>query len=362
MSSICTTGSCLCNLSSQYWDGSKCLTILTYNSTCSADLGVNTNSIVCKNTLICRTNGSSCNCPSTVSVGYCDCPPRSYGAEYYWDGSYCVNALSFNRTSCLNNYMCQYLTQNTTCINDACKCLSLQYFNLNYNKCENQIDTVSSTCFQVDACRSDLGLSCQGNLCQCNASVQFWNGSMCINLFSYNQGTCTSSSQCKSGLVCILAGAASCSCGVTVSNGYCDCPARTINSEYYWNGFQCVPAASYGQACNTFNYTCQTLTQNTQCDTLAGICTCGPNTKWNDASNACVTCPSSWVYFMGSCFRLSTMNFTSWLDDIAIPNSVGNDCYGQAGAEIANGTLVKAGVQANVINSSNGFSSASYYG
>ena len=188
---MCTTGSCSCNLTSQYWDGSKCLTFLSYNTACSAALGVNTNSTLCKNTLSCRTNGSSCNCPSTVSVGYCDCPPRSYGAEYYWDGSYCVPALPVNGAICSKNYMCQYLTQNTACINGACKCIALQYFNLNHSKCEDMIDTSNLTCFQVDACRSDLGLSCQGNLCQCNASVQFWNGSMCIDFFSYNQGRCT---------------------------------------------------------------------------------------------------------------------------------------------------------------------------
>ena len=259
LSSICTTGSCLCNLTSQYWDGSNCLTFLSYNTACSAALGVNTNSTVCKNTLNCRTNGSSCNCPSTVSVGYCDCPPRSYGVENYWDGSYCVNAQPVNAV-CSKNYMCQYLTQNTACINGACKCIALQYFNLNHSKCEDMIDTGNLTCFQVDACRSDLGLSCQGNLCQCNASVQFWNGSICIDFF--------------------------------ISN---------------------------------------------------------------------LTCPSPWVYFMGSCLRLSTSTFNSWVDDIAIPNSIGNECYSQVGAKIANGTLVKTGVQANVIKSSNGFSDSYIY-
>ena len=60
--------------------------------------------------LICKTSGASCNCPTNiVANGSCDCPIPISGKEYYWDGTTCASALSYNQscTSMTTNYMCQ---------------------------------------------------------------------------------------------------------------------------------------------------------------------------------------------------------------------------------------------------------------
>ena len=282
----------------------------------------------------------------------------------------CTPALSYNQT-CTNSsytYTCQTMTQGTTCSGTypfKCRCTSMQYFNFHDNRCEDLIGNTITTCSQPDACRSDLGLSCQGFLCQCNASIQFWTGSMCIDFFNYDQGICSASNQCKSGLVCVLAGVTSCSCGITIPNGYCDCPARAYGSEYYWNGFGCVMAANYGQKCYSANYTCQTLTQGTQCDASSGTCTCGPYKKWDDITQNCTTCTPPWVYYLGSCFAISapasTPAYTDWANSIAVPNNVGTYCYNQAGAKIGNGSIIKSAFNANIFIPLNGFTGGHIY-
>ena len=285
------TGTCVyfinCTLS-QYWNGSMCADSLTYNNqTCS-------NSSQCLRPMICNlsTNESTCNCPSSNTLNKCDCPVRVSGNEYFSNGSTCVSAISIGNT-CFGNYTCQYLTQNTYC-NGVCQCAALQYFNLNQLYCINQL-TVNQSCILTTDCRIDLGLSCSSGLCQCN-STTFWNGSSCVPPYTYNSQTCTSSSQCKSPLICNLAGT-SCNCPNAVPINKCDCP-RSYGNEYYWSGSTCVLASSYGQVCSVASsYTCQYLTQNTICN--AGVCSCSSNGLWN--SSTCLYCPTNWLLFYNSC-------------------------------------------------------------
>jgi hypothetical protein len=107
-------GYCQCN-SSQFWniDTQSCTNYFSYNEgSCTAD-------DQCKgNNLICYKSGVSCNCPTNVTTGKCDCPPRRIGSEYYWNGVNCTDALNYNdfcENSTLLNYMCKTLTEGHFC-------------------------------------------------------------------------------------------------------------------------------------------------------------------------------------------------------------------------------------------------------
>lgn len=297
----CSNGRCSCISSYPAWSNGfdKCIVPAIYAGSCFQTSDCETSKF-----LIC-SNGTSCWCPSNLIAGKCDCPVRTYGNEMFWDGSTCTIALN-NTKSCTNattNYMCQTLTQGTTCsglISFSCKCSSTEYFNNADNKCETLL-TVNNTCTQADACDSTLGLICRSGLCNCN-STQFWKSSVsgCINFIAYNSGTCAADDQCDTNLVCKLSGS-SCSCPNAVSNGKCDCPPRVYGSEYYWNVTYCVPAKAINSTC-TSNYECQQLTQLTTCS--GGICTCNTNCYFN--SSQCVCCPSGYTLHRSSCFMIST--------------------------------------------------------
>jgi hypothetical protein len=66
----CQSSKCECN-STQFWSTSSlnCINRYTYNAgTCTADNQ-------CTSNLICRTSGTTCNCPNNVATnGKCDCP------------------------------------------------------------------------------------------------------------------------------------------------------------------------------------------------------------------------------------------------------------------------------------------------
>ncbi len=221
------------------------------------------------------------------------------GYETYWDGSACVQALSYSQ-ACSNNYSCQTLTQGTTCNGAICSCTSIQFFNISSSKCEPLV-SINGICTQANSCDGLKGLVCSvNNLCQCN-STQFWSTNICVNMHSYNQGTCTANDQCLEslGLICKLSGLTSCNCPTSVSNNKCDCPQTVNGIEYYWSGTNCSLAKSFNQTC-TSSTECLTI-QNTQCS--GGICTCSSSCMWN--STACVCCGNGWTYHRGSCFKPS---------------------------------------------------------
>jgi hypothetical protein len=293
----CQVGICQCDGSIQFWTGSICKNYYTYND------GSCANDNQCNGNLICKTSGS-CNCPIGVSNAYCDCPNRVSGNEYFWDASTstCTVANGYNQTcsNALSSYMCKTLTEGTQCLGPSpfkCKCASLQYYNFQTKKCESQ-RTESETCTQADACRSDLGLSCPIGICECDATIQFWTGTICKDYYTYNDGSCANDNQCIGNLICKTSG--SCKCPLSVSNAYCDCPNRVYGNEYYWNGATCVLAAVYGKSCIA-DYTCQYLTQGTEC--ISGKCTCSSPSIWS--LSKCVSCASGWYYAGGSCYKFS---------------------------------------------------------
>ena len=71
--------------------------------------------------LICNL-GSVCNCPTTLSTGYCDCPNRVSGNEQYWNGAACVSANVYGGSCASGSYMCQILTLSLTCGSGTCNC------------------------------------------------------------------------------------------------------------------------------------------------------------------------------------------------------------------------------------------------
>ena len=195
-------------------------------------------------------------------------------------------------------------------------------------------------------------LKCSSSACLCKAN-QHWDGVHCSDTLSYNNGICLNDSQCASNLICRL-NDNSCSCPTSVPIGYCDCPTRVYGIEYYWNGQTCVEASSYNQTCQNFNYTCKIQTEQTQCDTVAGVCNCGPYGLWNFTK--CIFCPSDWTLYKGSCFRtgrtprnlVNTIcpNCVAWIRDL--------NCYGQQNSKIA--VLDNTDFNNLFLTASNGFS------
>jgi hypothetical protein len=227
-------------------------------------------------------------------------------------------------------YMCKQLTQGTSCYNSTCRCPSAQYFNNVNNKCETLL-IINQTCNQADACNIGLVLSCQSGICKCS-STQFWKSISvgCINLYNYNNGTCSDSNQCQTGLICKNSTFSSCSCPTTVLDSYCDCPGRFFGSEYYYNGSYCVAAKTVNESCS-HNYTCQFMTRALTC--ISNVCSCAFNYFWN--GTRCVTCSSGWSFFRGSCFRVSLSNSKISNIDSATQAAVQTSCYGEAFSRLA---------------------------
>ena len=147
------------------------------------------------------------------------------------------------------------MTENTICTDSVCKCGDKEYFNRLTGKCQNQL-LGDQPCSQIDACRNDIGLSCQNSVCKCTTANSYWNGTSCVKVLSYNQGTCSKDSECNGNLVCKTSGA-SCNCAVNVENGKCDCPVPKQGAEYYWDNIsQCVIAGTINTTCSA-NFMCQ---------------------------------------------------------------------------------------------------------
>ena len=152
-----------------------------------------------------------------------------------------------------------------------------------------------------------------------------------LGMCSYNNQTCSSSAQCIEPLICNLISNSSCNCPAKVEINKCDCP-RSFSNEYFWNGTTCIQAASYNSSCDpSFNYTCQTLTQNTFCDPITNKCGCiSDSSVWN--STMCLSCPKNWTLLRNSCFIGSSSKyvFSSLTTYIVV-----SKCYNESTSQIA---------------------------
>jgi hypothetical protein len=161
------------------------------------------------------------------------------------------------------------------CVLSKCQCNATEYFDSSVLACVNK-KVNNEACTSSHNCRSDLGLSCQSNLCQCDLGQQFWlpSASMCVSLLNYTQTGCSADSHCigSLNLICNTNPVNNpCSCPTTSISSMCDC-RRIFGSEFYWHGTSCVPAKTFGDTCSSLSYQCQTKTQGTLC--ISSICNC----------------------------------------------------------------------------------------
>jgi len=160
-----------------------------------------------------------------------------------------------------------------TCTNGQCQCTFDMYFDAATLACVARTKN-NTACTTSNTCRVDLGLTCQSGFCQCDATTKFWHATQdsCIAFMTYTNTGCTIDSHCiaTKSLICNLSPSGNpCNCPSTSTSGMCDCK-RVINSEFYWNGFTCVAAKSYGSSC-TNTYECKSLTNYLSCQ--SGVCT-----------------------------------------------------------------------------------------
>ena len=83
------------------------------------------------------------------------------------------------------------------CTGTICQCFSTEYFDSLTLLCKPK--TLNNTsCASDITCRSDLGLSCQSALCQCNYTSQFWSAlyGQCINYLTY-LNNCSTTNECE---------------------------------------------------------------------------------------------------------------------------------------------------------------------
>ena len=120
----CRNNLCECVNATPTWISNagwvKCIKLKNYTETC-------TSSIECDGSvgLVCNSgsNNNLCNCPSTSSVGMCDCVRRSSN-ETYWNGTKCIAAAPYGQSCIANtNYTCQTITEKTMCNSSGiCSC------------------------------------------------------------------------------------------------------------------------------------------------------------------------------------------------------------------------------------------------
>ncbi len=171
-------------------------------------------------------------------------------------------------------------------------------------------------CNYTSDCYSEYGLVCNsGSTCNCpensfvgmcdcyrSQSIEyFWNGTSCQLAYSYGL-TCTNSSttyMCKymkEGTSCVQS-----SPGVYT----CECPLlQYFNPDGYCTNqtFVNTNCSATSNGTSWSNYTCQTITQLTYCDSVTKTCGCGLNGGFNSTLNKCVFCNPGLYFFNNKCF------------------------------------------------------------
>ena len=280
----CQNSKCQCLPLFPFWSSqqSKCKVFSNYNEACSVQ-----NECDSSKSLVCNSEPDSCNCPLNITKNYCDCSKRTKDNEFYWDGTLCVSAGDFDE-DCSEDYMCKGVTQGTYCDSEEehCNCVKSFFFDLDEEICKSKLP-YGENCTQIDACVDEVSIYCIDGVCQCDSTYLWLNGK-CSKVLTYNEGSCSSDTQCEGNLICKI-NTESCECPLKITNNYCDCPTRVKGNEFYWNGLSCAPAIEFERNCLNSNssYMCQTLTQGTECvlDSNGNFaCKC-PSTKYLYSSN-----------------------------------------------------------------------------
>jgi hypothetical protein len=292
---LCQSGTCLCDSSKPVWSSilSQCIKKYNYGETnCTADTDC-----VSGLQLKCVTNtNSTCNCPNTSQMAMCDCS-KTYGNEYYWNGTSCTLALSYGQP-CTNDYMCRTLTEGTFC-NGTCTCETNSHFNSsNYcETCPTDWSFVNDICYYIFnsplLCWAQAQLVCSnygGKLIQFSNSTILYSISSLLNATSYwvgargypNGGGCGTgcpiqwfpTGGCDS---CGVGGNSSCTIGCSssscistcvCSSSKCGCGTNTTALNWCGGGSSSDHCLAYRKSTNCFINDPCTNTQAFICENL----------------------------------------------------------------------------------------------
>jgi proprotein convertase subtilisin/kexin type 5 len=177
-------GSCLCTITSQYYDGSTCVPCHGSCLTCSG--GLNTNCLTCASPAVINNSNSSCNCPvnSFMNATFqCVCSTGQYlslsGTTYSClvCNSICLNCTDSTSNNCT---ACTFplILSGTTCI-----CSSSGYTDLKSGSCL-ACDPTCLTCTgglstECLTCDASLHRVINGTRCSCSMPALEVNQPMC---------------------------------------------------------------------------------------------------------------------------------------------------------------------------------------
>jgi hypothetical protein len=318
----CFNGKCLCH-KTQYWNGRVCSNKVSYGQNCEFAECMDSFMLVCDPSIkqcVCESDrfwsGDTCymrrnytdRCMQTGDCieyrgllclsGYCKTRTVSLlslifmiflkglcNLTYmYFDSTSLICEMKKNESAlCTSNIMC---LGDMICAFGTCQCLnaSTHYFEYKNLTCVPKTLNYTS-CYENRTCRSDLGLSCHNDFCQCSSDL-FWNFNNCSNPLSYSESICTSDAHCQSDLGLICNGyptTFTCNCPTGSSPGICDCPI-----DKFWNENQCVQRFIDYENCS-YSYQC---ISDLICDTCSLTCV-----------NSSV-CQSGWSLYNGKCYRI----------------------------------------------------------
>lgn len=233
-------------------------------------------------------------CPA----GLCACQTK----RSVYNGSYCVcqNLTLFANQECMfypgygewcqvpsvpcrSNFMC-----NAT---NVCVCNSTsQFYNGSY--CITQF-AYNSTCTQTSQCANVSNLQCIANRCDCS-SDSFWNGTTCVSK-KLGWQTCNNRTSGPTALPCDNTLGLYCH-----SNATCQCP-----NTMFWeiNDQTCETKRMYGDICNGDFYCNETL--NFICPPTPGTCNCP---SWSNDYTC--DCRPNWFYDGFQCTQRGSINAT----------------------------------------------------
>ena len=262
-----TNGTCSCDSTINYYDGTRCTAYATHSETCAAaTFGPFCDSMI--RSLVCI--GTTCTCISGMYYNGSNCVPYTSAGfpcttstecemnsicssgictclnSYYFDTTTgnCVSRLTYGQT-CTSSIQC---STNMICISSQCLCTSTTY-HVNFT-CVPRISH-GGACNLTILCDTTLGLECISSVCSCN-STQYWstlsNGTqICANLRTLGQ-SCTSNTDCINSRTSVRCVTNICECN---SNGYYLEQSTVTCQSLKTLGVACT--ATYNFECASFN-------------------------------------------------------------------------------------------------------------
>ncbi|CAF1010370.1 unnamed protein product [Brachionus calyciflorus] len=230
---------CDCS-SSMFWStvNLKCIYRLTHGESCSGDQCINHLGLIC--------NSGACSCPDN--------------SRFYWNGNMCVSKKNFDQT-CYSTTECMD-SEATYCDGSKCTCTNMQYLSNSLSKCTRRLgedlflkcpcsitqyfnETINDcvdkklngeTCLLTHHCRSDLGLTCQNNICLCKSPKYTWYSAGFECKLTYDQTTCSNDTDCNPSENLICSQVDKCDCKRVINDeNYSSNHCMTLTEKTYWN-------------------------------------------------------------------------------------------------------------------------------